>query len=108
MKNGKLLFIAIIFLVSFLCISAASAADDAASDIIADANEGAVLEESIDDAVLEDLVQRGLHVNGELVLIGGPDEHILVLDDVVGNGVCTGLVRCPVGCGFVIDTASLT
>ena len=77
MKNGKLFFIAIIFLVSFLCISAASAADDAASDIIADANEGAVLEESIDDAVLEDGVNDELESSDEISLDSADEESKL-------------------------------
>ena len=56
MKYNNLLFIAMIFLVSLLCVSAVSAADDAANDIIADTdtNDVAVLEESIDDASLVD------------------------------------------------------
>jgi hypothetical protein len=56
MKYNNLLFIAMIFLVSLLCVSAVSAADDAANDIIADTdtNDVAVLEESIDDAILAD------------------------------------------------------
>ena len=46
---------ALIFLVSMLCISTVNAADDdAASDILADTSDVTVLEESIDDAVLAD------------------------------------------------------
>ncbi|WP_295618368.1 hypothetical protein [uncultured Methanobrevibacter sp.] len=47
---------ALIFLVNLLCISAVSAVDDAATDVIADAdvNDATVLEESIDDAALAD------------------------------------------------------
>ena len=54
MKSGKFLFLAIIFLVSLLCISAVSAADEAVSDVIADTNDETVLQESIDDADLGD------------------------------------------------------
>ena len=56
MRNNKFIFMALILLVSLLCISAVSAADDAASDIVADtdSNDVAVLEESIDDASLRD------------------------------------------------------
>ena len=55
MRNNKFIFMALIFLVSILCISAVSAADDsAASDIVADTNDVTVLEESIDDASLAD------------------------------------------------------
>ena len=43
-----------ILFVSLLCISAVSAADDAASDILADTSDETVLEEGIDDAVLAD------------------------------------------------------
>ena len=39
MKSGKFLFLAIIFLVSLVCISAVSAADEAVSDVIADTND---------------------------------------------------------------------
>ena len=53
MKSGKFIFIAMIFLVSLLCLSAVSAADDAASDVIADNTDETVLEESIDDADLQ-------------------------------------------------------
>ena len=53
MKNGKILFIATLLLVSLLCISAVSAADDAASDVIADNTDETVLEEGIDDADLQ-------------------------------------------------------
>ena len=53
MKSGKFLFIAMVFLVSILCISAASAADDASSDVIADNVDETVLEESIYDADLK-------------------------------------------------------
>ena len=46
---------ALIFLVSMLCISTVNAADDdAASDILADTSDVTVLEEGIDDAVLAD------------------------------------------------------
>ncbi|MBQ6139561.1 MAG: hypothetical protein IJI80_07810 [Methanobrevibacter sp.] len=55
MKSGKFLFIAMIFLVSLLCLSAVSAADDAASDVIADTIDEPILEESIDDADLGDI-----------------------------------------------------
>ena len=54
MKISKFLFISIIFLVSLLCISAVSAADDAASDIISNVNEQAVLDESIVDADIQE------------------------------------------------------
>ena len=56
MRNNKFIFMAMIILVSLLCVSAVSAADDAASDVIADTdtNDVAVLEESIDDASLAD------------------------------------------------------
>ena len=55
MKSNKLIFLALIFLVSLLCVSAVSAADDAAvNDIVADTNDVTVLEESIDDASLGD------------------------------------------------------
>ena len=55
MRNNKFIFMALIFLVSILCISAVSAADDsAASDIVADTNDVTVLEESIDDDVISD------------------------------------------------------
>ena len=53
MKSGKFLFLAIIFLVSLVCISAVSAADEAVSDVIADTNDETVLEESIDDEGLQ-------------------------------------------------------
>lgn len=54
MRKNKFMFMALIFLVSLLCISTVSAADDAASDIVADTSDVTVMEESIDDAVLED------------------------------------------------------
>ena len=57
MRKNKIIFIASIFLLSLLCISAVSAADDAGvSDIVADtdSNDISVLEESIDDASLAD------------------------------------------------------
>ncbi len=54
MKNGKIIFIATLLLVSLVCLSAVSAADDTASDIVTDANDETVLEESIGDAVIED------------------------------------------------------
>ena len=54
MKYNKFLFIAMIFFVSFLCVSSVSAADDAASDIVADTSDATVLEESIDDVSLGD------------------------------------------------------
>ena len=47
MRNNKLIFMALVLLVSLLCISAVSAADDAdLSDIVADtdSNDVAVLE----------------------------------------------------------------
>ena len=53
MRKNKYIFVASIFLVSLLLISAASAADDTASDIVADTSDVAVLEESIDDANLK-------------------------------------------------------
>ena len=55
MRNNKFIFLALIFLVSFVCISAVSAADDAdSSNIAADANNVTVLEESIDDESISD------------------------------------------------------
>ena len=62
MKNGKLFFIAIIFLVSFLCISAVSAADDAASDIAAQS----------DDAVIDEGINEVLKVNSASLLVPTP------------------------------------
>ena len=57
MRKNKIMFMAMIFIVSLLCISAVSAADDAdLSDVIADTdtNDATVLEESIDDASISD------------------------------------------------------
>ena len=54
MKGYKFLILATIFLVSLMCVSAVSAADDVASDIVADTSDETVLEESIDDAVSTD------------------------------------------------------
>ena len=54
MRNNNFIIIAMIFIVSLLCISAVSAADDSASDIVADTSDEIVLEESIDDASLKD------------------------------------------------------
>ena len=54
MRKNKILFMALIFLVSLLCISAVSAADEAASDIVADTSDATVFEESIDDVGLAD------------------------------------------------------
>ncbi len=54
MKNSKLIFLAMIILVCLVSISAASAADDTTGDIIADANDDIILEESINDANLQD------------------------------------------------------
>ena len=68
MKSGKFLIIAILFLVSLLCLSAVSAADDAASDVIADTIDEPILEESIDDADLGDSENEEL---GEI------DENVL-------------------------------
>ena len=62
----------------------------------------------VDDAVLEDLVQRGLHVNIELVLIGGPDEHILVLDDVLRQDVGTVLSMLLARCRSVNESVGRT
>ena len=59
MKSGKFLFLAIIFLVSLVCISAVSAADEAVSDVIADtnddvSNENLALEESDENDLTDD------------------------------------------------------
>ena len=56
MRKDKIMFMALIFLVSLLCISAVSAADDVASDVIADTdtNDATVLEDVIDDASISD------------------------------------------------------
>ena len=54
MKKGKILFIALIFIVSLVCISAVNAADDAASDIVAYTNDASVLDENTIDADLTD------------------------------------------------------
>ena len=54
MKNGKILFIVLISLVSLLCLSVVSAADNDVSDVIADTNDDTVLDESINDVDLGD------------------------------------------------------
>ena len=84
MRNKNFIFIAMIFIVSLLCISAVSAADDAASDIIADTdtNDVAVLEESIDDDVISD------SQSGENVLTDDPvqSKTFTDLDNLIKNG----------------------
>ena len=76
MKSGKFLFLAIIFLVSLVCISAVSAADEAVSDVIADTNDETVLQESIDDATLADSPndEQILEESDDNVLSDGGDE----------------------------------
>ena len=59
MRKNRLIIIAMILFVSLLCVSAVSAADDAASDILADTSDETVLEEGIDDAVLADSQDEG-------------------------------------------------
>ena len=56
MRKNKFIFMALLLIVSLLCISAVSAADDVASDVIADTdtNDATVLGESIDDASISD------------------------------------------------------
>ena len=56
MRKNNFIFMALIILVSLLCISAVSAADDAARDIVADTdtNDVTVLEKIIDDAIITD------------------------------------------------------
>ena len=77
MKKGKILFIALIFIVSLVCISAINAADDAASDIVADTNDASILDESTIDADLTDSQNDELDENGEKVLDSADDEATL-------------------------------
>ena len=78
MRKNKFIFLALIFLVSLLCITAASAADDAASsDIAADANDVTVLEESIDDVSISD------SKSDENVLSNDKDESEPLTDSAV-------------------------
>ena len=75
MRINKFIIIASIFIISLLCISAASAADDAAeSDIVADTSDETVLEESIDDASYED------SQSDENALRDGPSNEQTFLD----------------------------
>ncbi len=94
MKSGKFLFLAIIFLVSLVCISAVSAADEAVNDVIADTNDETVLQESIDDATLADSLTDELGESDEVTLDSGDDTTLGVPapygfsnlnDDINGN-----------------------
>ena len=88
MKIKKFLFIAIIFLVSLVCISAVNAADEVVSDVIVDINDDAVLEESIDDADLQlseiDEIEQS---NDEETTLGAipPAGFGLLDEDINGN-----------------------
>ena len=84
MKSGKFLFLAIIFLVSLVCISAVSAADEAVSDVIADTNDETVLQESIDDADLGDSENDELGESDEIAL-DDADETTLKDDSSPGT-----------------------
>ena len=85
MKSGKFLFLAIIFLVSLVCISAVSAADEAVSDVIADTNDETVLQESIDDATLAD------SPNDELILEEINEPALDSVDEETTPGTFTDL-----------------
>ena len=75
MKIQRYLYIALIFLVCILTISAVSAADDSASDIIsANDNEGLILDETISD----DLSTSTIENDNELDL---EDSNVDELDD---------------------------
>ena len=78
MRNNKLIFMALVILVSLLCVSAVSAADDAASDVIADTdtNDVTVLEESIDDVSLAD------SQSGENVLTDNSSQSVHTFTDL--------------------------
>lgn len=101
MKNGKYLFLPIIFLVGLLCISAVGAADDAASDIVAESIDEAVLEESIDDADLVDSQGEELTQSDENVLSddGGsppsppPNTSFGILNDKINGEVAVDEVN---------------
>ena len=84
MKSGKFLFIAIIFLVSLLCISAVSAADEAVSDVIADTNDETVLQESIDDEILADSQNDELEETDDNALGDGEEGSELIYPDFTG------------------------
>ena len=84
MKSGKFLFLAIIFLVSLVCISAVSAADEAVNDVIADTNDETVLQESIDDADLGDSENDELGESDEIAL-DDADETTLKDDSSPGT-----------------------
>ena len=79
MKNGKILFIATILLVSLLCLSAVSAAEDAASDVIADNTDETILDAGIDDADLGDSESDELGESDEIDLDGAADDPTLGL-----------------------------
>ena len=91
MKNGKILFIATLLLVSLLCISAVSAADDAASDVIADNNDETILDVGIDDADLGDSESDELSQSDENVVGDGETpppinpSFTLLSDKIVNN-----------------------
>ena len=86
MKSGKFLFLAIIFLVSLVCISAVSAADEAVSDVIADtnddvSNENLALEES-DENILKDDGEEFSQPSPNPPMIG----YFGLLNQTVNNG----------------------
>ena len=84
MKSGKFLFIAIIFLVSLVCISAVSAADEAVNDVIADTNDETVLQESIDDEILADSQNDELEETDDKALGDGEEGSELIYPDFTG------------------------
>ena len=84
MKSGKFLFLAIIFLVSLVCISAVSAADEAVNDVIADTNDETVLQESIDDEILADSQNDELEETDDKALGDGEEGSELIYPDFTG------------------------
>ena len=83
MRNNKFIFMALILLVSLLCVSAVSAADDAASDIVADTdtNDATVLEESIDDASIS-----GSQSEENVLKDNSTSNTFADLDNLIKNG----------------------
>ena len=87
MKSGKFLFLAIIFLVSLVCISAVSAADEAVNDVIADTNDETVLQESIEDEILADSQNDELEETDDKALGDGEEAsepYELIYPDFTG------------------------
>ena len=87
MKNRKYVYMLLIFMLCMITISAASAAEDAASDISSIENEELILEESPSGA--DNLNEA----NEELILDQTPDEESLSVEDENNPLTATGTFK---------------